>query len=324
MASKRINFPGAQGVKLAAVLETPDGGDPRAFALFAHCFTCTKDIFSARYVTAGLARRGFAVLRFDFTGLGASEGEFANTNFSSNVQDLLCAAEFMRAELKAPRVIVGHSLGGAAVLAAAGEIPELRAVVSIAAPAEPAHVQNLFTDAKQKIQMEGEAEVLLAGRPFKIKKQFLDDIEGTKLAGKIRAMNKALLIFHSASDKTVGIENARKIYEAAHHPKSFISLDGADHLLSDKRDAAYVSEVLAAWAGKYLDEAPASTEQKHEGEKDDSTVVVAEAGGSGFAQKIIQRQARINRRRTRIQRRRQHRPDSLRLSIGGIGEHALQ
>ena len=286
MASKRINFPGAQGVKLAAVLETPDGDDPRAFALFAHCFTCTKDIFSARYVTAGLARRGFAVLRFDFTGLGASEGEFANTNFSSNVQDLLCAAEFMRAELKAPRVIVGHSLGGAAVLAAAGEIPELRAVVSIAAPAEPAHVQNLFTDAKQKIQMEGEAEVLLAGRPFKIKKQFLDDIEGTKLADKIRAMNKALLIFHSASDKTVGIENARKIYEAARHPKSFISLDGADHLLSDKRDAAYVSEVLAAWAGKYLDEAPASTEQKHEGERDDSTVIVAEAGGSGFAQKI--------------------------------------
>ena len=251
MAGKKVTFTGAQGGQIAAVLELPAAA-PRAFALFAHCFTCTKDIFSARYLTGGLTTAGFAVLRFDFTGLGESEGDFASTNFSSNVQDLLLAAEYLRREYEAPALLVGHSLGGAAVLAAAGDISGLQAVAAISAPAEPAHVQHLFTDKQADIEADGEAEVLLAGRPFRIQKQFLEDIKQTRLAAKIAALNKALLIFHSVADKTVEIDNARKIYEVARHPKSFISLDRADHLLSDKRDAVYIAGILAAWATRYL------------------------------------------------------------------------
>ena len=252
MKSRRVSFEGGGGETLAAVLESPAEGKPRGYALFAHCFTCTKDIFSARYVTAGLTARGFAVLRFDFTGQGASEGDFANTNFSSNVQDLLRAADFMRGEGIAPALLVGHSLGGAAVLAAAADVKEARVVATIGAPAEPAHVRHLLTGAVGEIEAKGEAEVLISGRPFMIKKQFLDDIEGNRLAGKIGNLNKSLLIFHSPLDKTVGIDNAAKIYAAAKHPKSFISLDGADHLLSDKRDAGYVSDILASWAERHL------------------------------------------------------------------------
>lgn len=283
MTSEKIQFPGAHGGKLAAVLEKPGEAAPRGYALFAHCFTCTKDIFSARYLTAGLAACGFAVLRFDFTGQGASEGEFANTNFSSNVQDLICAADYLRTAHVAPALIVGHSLGGAAVLAAAGDIPEVRAVATVGAPAEPAHVRHLFTDAYAKIEEEGEAEVLLAGRPFRIKKQFLEDIESTRLAGRIATMNKALLVMHSVADKTVSIENARKIYAAAKHPKSFVSLDRADHLLSDKRDALYAAGVLAAWAERYLPDAAPATAVT---ETDEQTVTVVESGNNGLAQKI--------------------------------------
>ncbi|MBE8158529.1 MAG: alpha/beta fold hydrolase, partial [Betaproteobacteria bacterium] len=283
MQTRKVEFPGSQGGNLAAVLESSDA--PRGYALFAHCFTCTKDIFSARYLTSELAARGFAVLRFDFTGLGASEGEFENTNFSSNVQDLLCAAEFLRAEYEAPVLMAGHSLGGAAVLAAAGDIPELRAVATVGAPAEPAHVQHLFTDARTKIEETGEAEVLLAGRPFRIKKQFLEDIEGVRLAKKIAAMDKALLVMHSVADTTVGIENARKIYEAAKHPKSFVSLDRADHLLSDRRDAVYAAGVLAAWAERYLPGAKTAANEPAE-MADEQTVVVSESGNNGIAQKI--------------------------------------
>ena len=219
MHTRKIQFTGSQGGKLAAVIETADVA-VRGVALFAHCFTCTKDIFSARYLTSELAARGFAVMRFDFTGLGASEGEFENTNFSSNVDDLLCAANYLRDELAAPTLILGHSLGGAAVLAAAGDIPEVRAVATIGAPAEPAHVQHLFTDSRAQIDSEGEAEVLLAGRPFRIKKQFLEDIESTRLSQRIANLNKALLVMHSVVDRTVEIGNARKIYEAAKHPKN--------------------------------------------------------------------------------------------------------
>lgn len=282
MSAHKVSFAGSQG-RLAAVLETPDGGAPRGYALFAHCFTCTKDIFSARYLTSGLAARGFAVLRFDFTGLGASEGEFENTNFSSNVRDLQCAAEFLRDEYEAPALLVGHSLGGAAVLAAAGDIPGARAVATVGAPAEPAHVRHLFTGAQAEIEEKGEAEVLLAGRPFRIKKQFLDDIEGVRLGARIAAMDKALLVMHSVADKTVEIENARKIYAAAKHPKSFISLDRADHLLSDKRDAIYAAGVLAAWAERYL---PAPVSDAAAAEADDKTVVSVESGNNGIAQKI--------------------------------------
>ena len=284
-SQRKVAFRGATGEKLAAVLELPDGGEPAGWAVFAHCFTCTKDIFSARHMTAGLARRGFGVMRFDFTGLGESEGDFAAANFSSNVRDLVCAADFMREAdgTDAPVLMVGHSLGGAAVLAAAGEVPEVRAVATVGAPAEPAHVAHLFTGAENEIREKGEAEVLLAGRPFKIRRQFLDDIEGAKLAGKIRGLNRALLIFHSAADATVDIGNARKIFEAARHPKSFVSLDRADHLLSDKRDAAYVSEVLAAWAGRYLPRTAAAAAAEESGEAD--AVAVSFAGGR-LAQKI--------------------------------------
>ena len=251
MAGRKVTFTGAHGGKLAATLEEPQGGGACGVALFAHCFTCTKDIFSARYLTKGLVQSGFAVLRFDFTGLGASEGEFENTNFSSNVQDLLCAADYLRRTREAPTLLVGHSLGGAAVLAAAADIPEARAVATVAAPAEPAHIQHLFTDNLADIEAHGEAEVQIAGRPFRIKEQFLRDIAQTNLADKIANLGKALIIFHSAADEIVGIENARKIYETAQHPKSFISLDHADHLLSDKRDGLYISGVLAAWAQRY-------------------------------------------------------------------------
>ncbi|MGI9298534.1 MAG: bifunctional alpha/beta hydrolase/OsmC family protein [Gammaproteobacteria bacterium] len=285
MTARKVSFDGSQG-RLAAVLETPDDGAPRGYALFAHCFTCTKDIFSARYLTSGLAARGFAVLRFDFTGLGASEGEFENTNFSSNVRDLQCAAEFLRDEYEAPALLVGHSLGGAAVLAAAGDIPGARAVATVGAPAEPAHVRHLFTGAQAEIEEKGEAEVLLAGRPFRIKKQFLDDIEGVRLGARIAAMDKALLVMHSVADTTVEIENARKIFAAAKHPKSFVSLDRADHLLSDKRDAIYAAGVLSAWAERYLP-APTSDSAAAKGAAaDEGTVVATESGNNGIAQKI--------------------------------------
>lgn len=249
--SEKITFPGALGEDLAARLDLPEG-EPRAYALFAHCFTCTKDIFAASRIAEGLNANGIAVLRFDFTGLGASEGEFANTNFTSNVGDLVAAADYMRGQLAAPRIIIGHSLGGAAVLAAAGEIDEVECVCTIGAPADPHHVALNFKDDIERIMADGEADVTLVGRPFKIKKQFLEDIEGQKLSEKIGKLHRALLVFHSPIDATVGIENAQEIYLAAKHPKSFVSLDTADHLLSKRADAVYCANVIAAWAERYL------------------------------------------------------------------------
>lgn len=249
--SEKLTFTGAQGDQLAARLDLP-AGVPVGYALFAHCFTCTKDIFAASRVSEGLTAHGIAVLRFDFTGLGASEGEFANTNFSSNVEDLIAAANHMRRNLSAPAIIIGHSLGGAAVLAAAGSIPEAKAVCTIGAPADPAHVAHNFADSIAKIKAEGEAEVQLVGRPFRIQKQFLDDIAGQKLEKDVATLKKALLIFHSPVDTTVGIENAASIYSAAKHPKSFVSLDNADHLLSRREDAVYVANVIAAWVERYV------------------------------------------------------------------------
>lgn len=249
--SDKISFQGALGENLAARLDLPDG-DVKAYALFAHCFTCSKDIFAASRIAEGLNANGIAVLRFDFTGLGASEGEFANTNFTSNVGDLVAAANYMRDHLAAPRIIIGHSLGGAAVLAAAGDIDEIECVCTIGAPADPHHVALNFKNDIEKIMAEGEADVTLVGRPFKIKKQFLEDIEGQKLSGKIANLKRALLVFHSPIDATVGIENAQEIYVAAKHPKSFVSLDTADHLLSKRADAVYCANVIAAWAERYL------------------------------------------------------------------------
>lgn len=249
--SEKVEFKGTDGATLAGRLDMPDG-PAKAFALFAHCFTCSKDIFAASRIAGGLADRGIAVLRFDFTGLGASEGEFANTNFSSNVQDLVKAADWLRENHEAPSIIVGHSLGGAAVLAAAPEIPECKAVATVNAPADPEHVAHNFASSKQEIEEKGEAEVKLAGRTFTIKKQFLDDIAGKKLEETVSKLKRALLVFHAPRDETVSIDNAGMIFGAAKHPKSFVSLDDADHLLTRKADAAYVADVLAAWAGRYV------------------------------------------------------------------------
>jgi putative redox protein len=251
MQSERKDFPGADGQKLAARLDSPSG-EVRAYALFAHCFTCGKDVFAAGRIAQGLTEHGIAVLRFDFTGLGASEGEFANTNFSSNVADLVAAANFMRRDGAAPRLLIGHSLGGAAVLAAAGAIPEVKAVVTIAAPSDPGHVKGLFGASLATIEAEGEAEVQLAGRPFRIKRQFLIDAAEHNLSAKIAALKRALLVMHSPSDTTVDISNALAIFTAAKHPKSFISLDDADHLLTRKEDAVYVAGMIAAWSERYL------------------------------------------------------------------------
>jgi len=251
MPTERFQFPGSGG-QLAATLDTPDG-PIRAYALFAHCFTCGKDVLAAKRIAVALAAKGIAVLRFDFTGLGSSEGDFANSTFSSNVADLVRAADHLRKVYKAPALLIGHSLGGAAILAAAGQIAEATAVVTIGAPSDPTHVTGQFADSIEKIRKDGQAEVSLAGRPFTIKREFLDDVAEHSLMGHITRLHKALLVMHSPTDDTVGIENATRIFVTAKHPKSFVSLSDADHLLSDRRDAAYVADVITAWASRYID-----------------------------------------------------------------------
>jgi uncharacterized OsmC-like protein/alpha-beta hydrolase superfamily lysophospholipase len=281
MPAERFDFPNAAGERLAALIDRP-AGTPRAFALFAHCFTCGKDIRAARRIAAGLTARGIAVVRFDFTGLGASEGEFANTNFSSNVADLVAAANHLREVERAPALLIGHSLGGAAVLAAAGEVPEARAVATIAAPADPSHVTGLLKDRVAEIRAQGEVEVTLAGRPFRIRREFLDDVSEQRLDEKIARLRKAILVLHAPADAIVSIDNASHIFLAAKHPKSFVSLADADHLLSDPRDSAYVADVIGAWASRYLDmqAAPevAATEPR--------SVVVTETRAGKFQQTI--------------------------------------
>ena len=256
--SHKIEFPGAAGDKLAARLDVPPS--PRAFALFAHCFTCGKDIFAASQIAKALTARGIAVLRFDFTGIGASEGEFANTNFSSNVQDLVAAADYLRTNHAAPALLIGHSLGGAAVLAAAPHVPEATAVVTIAAPAEAAHVTHNFAADLAEIADKGTATVTLSGRSFTITRQFLDDLAGQNLLDGLPKLKKALLVCHAPRDEYVGIDNATRIFVAARHPKSFLSLDTADHLLRKREDAIYVADVMAAWASRYLPALPAAEE----------------------------------------------------------------
>jgi putative redox protein len=239
------------GQKLAARIDAPEG-DVRAFALFAHCFTCGKDVFAASRIAATLTEHGIAVLRFDFTGLGASDGEFANTNFSSNVGDLIAAADHLRQTHRAPSILIGHSLGGAAVLAAAADVPEVRAVVTIGAPSDPSHVSGLFRGSLPEIEARGEAEVQLAGRLFTIKRQFLLDAAEQNLADKIAHLRRALMVMHSPRDTTVEIVNATRIFTAAKHPKSFVSLDDADHLLARRSDASYVAKMIAIWSERYL------------------------------------------------------------------------
>lgn len=252
MKTERLEFTGHDGSTLAARLDLPVG-KPAAYALFAHCFTCSKDIPAARRIAQRLASLGIAVLRFDFTGLGHSGGEFANTGFSSNIQDLLKAVEFLRDQYKAPQLLIGHSLGGAAILATAGSVPEAKAVVTIGAPAEPEHVLHNISDHIDEIFIEGEAEVLLAGRPFTIKEQFIEDICGTTLTDAVSNLKKALLVMHAPLDETVELENAAKLFQMAKHPKSFITLDSADHLLSRAEDAEYAAEMISAWVQRYID-----------------------------------------------------------------------
>ena len=262
MKAERTDFRGAEGQRLAARLDLPDSA-PCAYALFAHCFTCGKDVFAASRISQALTGHGIAVLRFDFTGLGASEGEFANTNFSSNVDDLIAAANHLRASRQAPSLLIGHSLGGAAVLAAAADIPEARAVATIGAPSDPGHVAGLFREQVDRINADGEAEVQLAGRPFRIKRQFLEDAAEHKLTERIGALRRALLIWHAPLDNTVGIANAMHIFTAAKHPKSFVSLDDADHLLTRRRDAIYAAAIIAAWSERYIASATPAPESPH-------------------------------------------------------------
>ena len=270
MPTERFQFEGEGGVQLAAALDQPES-EPHAYALFAHCFTCGKDVLAAKRIAVALAEKGIAVLRFDFTGLGSSEGDFANATFSSNVADLVRAADVLREKKKAPAILIGHSLGGAAILAAAAKIPEAKAVVTIAAPSDPAHVTGLFKDHVDDIKKNGEARVSLAGRPFTIKHAFLDDVAEQNLMADTAGLRKALLVMHSPTDDTVGIDNATRIFVSAKHPKSFISLAGADHLLNERRDSAYVADVIAAWATRYLD--PQTAEAAAEGEAPRKVVV---------------------------------------------------
>jgi putative redox protein len=260
-SSRPVSFPGAFGTTLAARLDLPASA-PLAYALFAHCFTCSKESKAAATISQALAERGIAVLRFDFTGLGGSEGDFANTNFSSNVDDLVAAADFLRREYQAPKLLVGHSLGGTAVLAAAPRIAEALAVATLGSPFEPEHVLGLIHESVGKIEREGEAQVDLAGRSFRVKKQFIDDIRARKIGGAVAQLGKALLVMHSPRDAIVDIDNASKIFLAARHPKSFVSLDPADHLLLRREDAVYAAQLLAAWALRYLPapEAPATAQ----------------------------------------------------------------
>lgn len=255
----RIQFPGALGHDLAARLERPEDR-PRAYAVFAHCFTCSKDYKAVRRISRTLAEKGLAVLRLDFTGLGQSGGNFAETTFSSNVGDLAAAAKFLRGDYEAPRLLIGHSLGGAAAVAAAHRIPEIRAVATIAAPSETGHLREMLLRRAPEIDRTGEAEVEIAGRRFPIRKPLLDDLGDQPVPELIRGLNRPLLIFHSPDDRTVSIEEGHTIFAMARHPKSFVSLDGADHLLlSREDDAPYVGRMLAEWVGRYLDRPPGET-----------------------------------------------------------------
>ena len=251
MKSDRVEFKGALGETLAGRIDKPEG-EIKACALFAHCFTCSKNLKAVGNITKALAKKGVETLRFDFTGLGESKGDFANTNFSSNIDDLVAASEFMASQHMSPSILIGHSLGGAAVLQASHRIDSAKAVVTIGAPSEPKHVQRHFESSKDEIEENGEAVVKLAGRPFKVKKQFLDDLEETKMDSFIENLDKAILVMHAPLDETVGIENAAHIYKKAKHPKSFISLHEADHLLMDESYSLYAGSLIAEWADIYL------------------------------------------------------------------------
>ena len=272
-----ITFKNAEGIALAARMQWPADQQPHSYAVFAHCFTCSKDLHAVRNIGKALAGRGFAVLSFDFTGLGQSEGNFADSNFSVNVSDLLSAADFLKNEFDAPALLVGHSFGGAAVIQAAASLPSVKAVATIAAPAETSHMHGVFQDHHSEIDTKGVASVNLGGRPFLIKKQFIEDLNIHHITKTLENLRKAILILHSPQDKIVEIENADSLYNAAHHPKSLISLDGADHLLTNRNDSLYAGEVIAAWAHRYLE-----TEEKPILETEHQTVAVVGDKDSGY------------------------------------------
>lgn len=278
MRTQKVTFPNEAGHELAGRLERP-AGTPRAWAVFAHCFTCSKESAAAVRVSRALAARGFAVLRFDFAGIGASDGAFSETSFSSNVDDLVAAADFLRTHHEAPSLLIGHSLGGAAVLAAAGRIPDAAAVISISAPADVAHVEQNFAASVAAIEQHGAAEVTLGGKPFTIHREHLRDYRNQPQADRIRNMRKPLLVLHSPTDSVVGVENATAIFMAARHPKSFVSLDDADHFLTREADAAYVADVIAGWSARFLPKA--ETRAHPEG------AVIAEETGEGPYTNII-------------------------------------
>jgi putative redox protein len=252
MKRLRATFTNKEGQVLSAKLEMPADGHPHNYAIFAHCFTCNKNLNAIRNVVNNMTEAGFGVLSFDFTGLGESQGDFADTNFSSNVDDIVAAADFLAKEYNAPTLLIGHSLGGAAVLFAADKIDSIKAIATVGAPSNPQHVQHLIQSNVEAIEKEGKAEVNIGGRNFTIKKQFVEDLKKHALPEILKSMRKSLLILHSPQDATVGIENAAAIYTAAHHPKSFISLDGADHLMTNKKDSQYVGKMIASWADRYL------------------------------------------------------------------------
>ena len=253
MSSENITFENSRGEKLSARIELPIAQKPHNFVIFAHCFTCNKNFRAVRYITRALTAEGFGVLSFDFTGLGMSEGDFADTTFSSSVDDLICAAIYLKENYVPPTLIVGHSLGGAAVILAASKFDDIKAVVTIGTPSAPQHVMNLLKSSIEEIEEKGVAEVNIGGRPFTVKKEFIDDLDNQNLLGIVKDMRKSFLFLHSPQDMIVGIENAAELYQAVKHPKSFISLDGADHLLSNEKDACYAGDVIANWAKRYIE-----------------------------------------------------------------------
>lgn len=286
MRTERISFTGAQGDRLSARIDRPIDGRVRAWLLFAHCFTCSKDLRAVGNLTHALNQAGIGVFRFDFTGLGQSEGEFADTSLSSNVDDLRAAAAWMEEHLEAPAILVGHSFGGPAVILAAGHLPSVRAVATIGAPFDPAHVTHLFAHALDEIETSGAAEVVIAGRRFTLSSEFVRDLDARTMETAIRELRRPLLVLHSPIDQTVGVDNARAIYEAARHPKSFVSLDDADHLLLDEDDSRYAGTVLAAWVERYL--APRPERGRAESELADDAVVTRTPGDT-FRTEVLAR-----------------------------------
>jgi len=282
MNFKTISFQNANGETLSGRLDLPLGAVPDAYALFAHCFTCSKHTKAVAAVSHALTRKGIAVLRFDFTGLGDSEGDFSDTTFSSNVADLITAAGYLEAHYAAPKILIGHSFGGTACLKAAGHLPGVKAVATIGSPFDPAHVRHLLGDAREEITKRGEASVTLSGRPFRIKRQFLEDLDTAEMIAVLPKLNRALLVLHSPVDEVVGIDNAAQIYQAARHPKSFISLDTADHMLGQPADAEYAGSVIAGWAARYIDARNKIAHRPPAGEHR----VVTRIGRSGYRTEI--------------------------------------